>query len=106
MSQVIRVNVSRRTTSVASNVTLQLDVMNPHLARDYDGNHPFDLFDAYIYYLPPTTTILRGDIFTDITNNSPSTGALAQYLVVGRPEPFPDGHVECVVNQYVGVNNS
>ena len=104
MSQDIYVNITRKGTTIASNVLVQVDVMSPHLARDYDDNHPFDLFEAYIYYLPPTTKVIRGDTFTDTVNTSPSTGSLATYLVVGRPEPFPDGHVECVLNQFVGPN--
>jgi hypothetical protein len=104
MSQDIYVTITRKGTTIASNVLVQLDVMNPHLGKDYDGNHPFDFFEAYIYYLPSTTTVIRGDEFTDTINTSPSTGSLTQYLVIGRPEPFPDGHVECVVNQYVGSN--
>jgi|SRR5579859_5899700 len=111
MSQIITVNVTRVTqpsqtpTTIVSGAVVQLDALNPRLATDYKGNHPFDTFDAYVTYLPPTIVLSRADLFTDALNTDPSTNQKAAYRIISRPEAFPDGHIECVVEQFVGVNS-
>lgn len=89
-------------TVVVSNLVVQIDEKNPMLASEYDRAHPFDVFDGYITYLNPLTPIRRGDAWLDQLNTDPLTGLPVFYQVVSRPEPFPDGHVECVLHIYEG----
>ena len=89
-------------TVIANNVSVQIDEKNPVLASEYDRSHPYDVFDGYIAYYPPTLTICRSDAWVDQNNTDPLTGNAMFYQVIGRPERFPDGHVECVLHVYEG----
>lgn len=100
------VNITRSNATIASNVKVQVDLMSPKLATDYQTNHPYDSFEVYIYSLPPSIQVLRSDLFIDTMNIDPNTNTNAVYRVTGRPEPFPDGHTECVVYAYTQGTNT
>jgi len=88
-------------TTIATNVAIQIDEKQPMLAAEYDKAHPSDVFDGYIdgYLANP---LLRGDALFDQLNTDPITSLPVYYQVVSRPEPFPDGHTECVLHLYEG----
>ena len=96
------VNISRKGATIATNVDVQIDTKNEMMAAYYNKNHPYDVFNLYVKYAPPTWTLLKGDEVTDQKNIDPLTNALTLYRVVGRPQPFDDGHIEAVVNQFTG----
>ena len=87
---------------VVPNAIVQIDTKNPMLAAEYDKSHPDDVFDGYITFLSPLTPIVRGDAWIDQRNTDPITELPVFYQVVSRPEPFPDGHVECILHVYEG----
>ncbi len=89
-------------TTIATGVSVQIDEKDPMLAVEYDKAHPSDVFDGYIDMLPSNTQLLRGDAWIDQDNTDPITGLAVYYQVVSRPEPFPDGHTECVLHLYEG----
>lgn len=97
------VNITRgaNNTVVQNGVAAQIDTKNPMMAAYYNGSHPYDVFDCYIKYAAGYT-VLRGDTITDTINTDPLTNAKTVYRVVGRPQAFPDGHIECVVNVFGG----
>jgi hypothetical protein len=87
--------------TIAQNVVAQIDEKNPEMAAYYDKSHPYDIFDAYLK-AGYGWQLLRGDLLTDQQNTDPLTGTNTLYRVVGRPEAFPNGHIEAVVNQFGG----
>ena len=99
-----QVTVTRGSTNalVAANVDVQIDTKNPMMAAYYKNAHPYDVFDCYVKYAPPTWTLLRGDLLSDQVNTDPLTNNAVAYRVVGRPQAFPDGHIEAVVNIFAG----
>ncbi len=96
------VTITRSGTTIASGVAVQLDTKHPMMAAYYNAAHPYDVFDCYVLYAPPAWTVLRSDELTDEVNVDPLTNAHTLYRAVGRPQPYPDGHIECVVNQFTG----
>jgi len=95
------VTITRKGTgAIAQNVAAQLEQKNTMMAAYYNGAHPYDVFDCFLKYL--LTPVLRGDVVTDQQHTDPLTNALTIYRVVGRPQAFPDGHQECVVDQFGG----
>jgi hypothetical protein len=99
-----QVTITRKGATIAKDVDVQIDTKNPMMAAYYNNAHPYDVFDLYVKYAPPTWTLLRGDEATDQKNIDPLTKALTLYRVVGRPQPFDDGHIEAVVNLFTGPN--
>lgn len=87
---------------VATCAGVQIDEKSPMLASEYDRAHPTDVFDGYITFLSPGTPTRRGDAWLDMLNLDPLTKLPTFYQVVGRPETFPDGHVEAVLHIYEG----
>lgn len=96
------VTLSRNAVAIQSGIAVQIDEKNPMMAAYYNNAHPYDVFDLYIKYAPASLAVLRGDLLTDEKNIDPETSRNTLYRAVGRPQKFPDGHIEAVVNQFVG----
>ena len=104
MSQDIQVNVTRTTNGVTSTITsdlsVQLDAMNPMEASYYNGAVPYFTYNCYL--LTNELDIRFGDLMTDTTRVDPITATNYRYRVISYPEPFPDGHTELVAEQVRG----
>ena len=99
-----QVTITRKGVTIAKDVDVQIDTKNPMMAAYYEKAHPYNVFDLYVKYAPPTWKLLRQDEVTDQKNIDELTNALTQYRVVGRPQAFADGHIEAVVNLFTGPN--
>jgi hypothetical protein len=97
-----QVTITRKGATIAKDVDVQIDTKNEMMAAYYNKAHPYDVFNLYVKYAPPTWTLLRQDEITDQKNIDELTGNLTQYRAVGRPQKFDDGHIEGVVNQFTG----
>lgn len=98
MSQDIYVNYQRVNGSTPINNTpihVQLDNREVSEVLYYEGVAPIERFDAYVYGV---YSILQTDILTDTKNIDPVTQKNAQYRVINISEPFPDFHMELIVD--------
>lgn len=98
MSKDIFVNVQRvnTSTSVLSNIYMQLDNDPITETLYYEGVAPVERFTAYTLGI---YDIRQTDILIDTTNIDPVTSTNYKYRVISIPEPFPmDGHMEVSVD--------
>lgn len=92
--------VSRNNVTQLTNQPVQIDEVSETMAGYYDNAHPYDVFKAIIRYT--TFAFHRQDLITDTVNIDPVTNTHTLYRVVGQPRPYPDGHVEMIVNRFAG----
>jgi len=96
------VTITRKGATIQSGIAVQIDAKNPIMMAYYGAAHPYDTFDLYIKYAPASLVVLRDDEFTDEKNLDALTGANTLYRTIGRPQRYPDGHIECIVDQFTG----
>lgn len=106
MSSDIYVDIYRgglQGAKVASNVYVQLDTMSQQEANYYQGSQPYFRFNAYIYQ---NIDLEFQDMLVDTVNLEPKTlppnTRTKQYRVINQPETFPDGHIQCDLDRYLG----
>jgi len=99
MSSDIVVKVLRAGTVIYPNVSMQKDNMSQQEAAYYGGAAPYQ---RYAMYPLANLTILQQDLLVDLHNADPKTDTFAQYRVINDPEPFPDNHMELVVDKVRG----
>lgn len=101
MSTITYTQITRGNSTLSASSRVQIDTKNPMMATYYDKNHPYWVYDLYIWG-GAWLGLAPGDLFTDSYNTDPLTGNAKQYRIVGDPKPFPDGHVECVATRFAG----
>ena len=103
MSKDIFVSAKRAGTTVISSLYLQLDNMSQQEAAYHgpaqDGAIPYFRYSAYALQ---NYDIRQGDLLTDLNNIDPKTSAHTLYRVINDPEPFPDEHLELVLDKVRG----
>ena len=90
-----------------SGLFAQIDNASPQLAQSVVGAGmnitPYDVYSIYIYYAATPNAIQRGDTLKD--NNTPdplNNNKPTEYVVIGNPESFPDGHIELYAGRVDG----
>ena len=99
MSKDIFVSSKRAGSTVISSLYLQLDNMSQVEAAYYGGAAPYFRYAAYALQ---NYDVRQGDLLVDLNNIDPKTSAHTQYRVINDPEPFPDEHLELVVDRVRG----
>jgi len=101
MSKDIFVNVHRNGSQISglTNIYCQLDTMQQQEAAYYGGAAPFFRYNVYIL---ANLDIRQSDALIDQNNIDPRTGTNAYYRVISDPEPFPDQHMEIIVERVRG----
>lgn len=95
MSRDIYVKVQRAGVQVYPKVYLQLDNLSVQEASYYGGVAPYQRFQCYALTI---LDLRQGDLLVDLSNVNPVTGTNTQYRIINIPEPFPDSHMELVVD--------
>jgi len=99
MSRDIFVSVARAGTTTIPSLYLQLDTMSQQEAAYYGGAAPYFRYAAYALN---NYDIRQGDLLSDLNTIDPKTNAHTQYRVINDPEPFPDEHLELVLDKTRG----
>lgn len=100
VSSDLYVKVMRAGIQIHPNVYLQRDNMSQQEAAYYGGASPYM---RYMGYMLQNLDIRQSDLLVDLHNIDPKTNALTQYRVINDPEPFPDSHLEIVIDKVRGV---
>lgn len=87
-----------------SPVSFQLDDKNPTEATSYAGADPHYTYEAYTLQLPVNNPLLLrlNDVLIDQSVIDDVTGTNRVFRIVGKPQPYPDGHWEIVASWYRG----
>lgn len=104
MSEYIFANVTRANMLISPMpIEVQLDLMTPQQAAAYGGASAGE--GPYFRYKGITwdsVSFAQGDLLTDIVNTDPLTGTFKKYRIIGKPDPYPDGHTQIAVDEVVG----
>jgi hypothetical protein len=106
MSSDILATVTRDGTVIYGSpipIAFQLD-----FATEMEQHGGYGMVPSYRYegYCPQILDIRQNDYLQDTVNKDPVTNTPVQYQIVGKPEKFPDGHMEFKADDRRTVNFS
>lgn len=99
MSRDIYVQVQRAGVQKYASIYAQLDNLSQQEASYFGGAAPYERFD---FYTLGNYDIRQFDLLINLNDIDPLTTAYFQYRVISIPEPFPDNHIELIVDIYRG----